>query len=509
MPATTRRMLAEPSLRLRLMCEGDSIDQPIQWVHSSDLVDPTPFLEDGQMLLTVGTQFGEGATASEYHAYVTRLLERGIVALGFGTEVIRSGTPVELIAACKAARLTLIEVPYKTPFIALARWTADYLAREARERNDWALAAQRAISLAAVSQRGLPGVLATLALQLDARVAVFRKDGSLDTDLSPSGFDEELGVLAAEATRLLRATNRASSTLGIGSELATFQTLGPRGGLGGVLAIVGSQPDAAARGVITTAVALVEISLAQGRIRRGDLMPLHAELLSLLIAGRTDIVLRAIPHLPREAIRVVLCRLEGQPPWFLDALERLASGPDSRLFLAPSGNDLVILASEDEWTTLESFLREQQAQAGVSDPTTLARLGPAFAQAKQALARTSTTPPTVVGFASVSDSAFLGIVSSDEMIELAVARLSPLLSDDSGRELLANTVVWLDHNGVWDSAAAELGIHRHSLKKRVETVATKLGLSVDSFGDRAQLWSLLYALEFEPGSALGQAAPGV
>lgn len=502
-------MLAEPSLLLRMMCEGDSINQPIQWVHSSDLVDPTPFLESGQMLLTVGTQFGEGARPSEYRAYVTRLVERGIVALGFGTEVIRSGTPVELIAACKRARLTLVEVPYKTPFIALARWTADYMAREAHERNDWALAAQRAISLAAVSQRGLPGVLATLALQLDARVAIFRQDGSLDTDLSPSVFDEDLGVLAAEATRLLRMTNRASSTVGIGSELATFQTLGPRGLLGGVLAIVGSQPDVAARGVITTAVALVEISLAQGRVRRGDLMPLHAELLSLLIAGRTDIVLRAVPHLPREAIRVVLCRLEGQPPWFLDAVERLASGSDSRLFLAPSGKDLVILASEDEWMSLESFLGEQQAFAGVSEPTTLGRLGPALAQARHALARTPSSPPTVVSFASVSDSAFLGIVSSQEMIDLALARLSPLLSDDYGREILANTVVWLDHNGVWDSAAAAIGIHRHSLKKRVETVAKTLGLSVDSFGDRAQLWSLLYALEFEPGSALGQGIPRV
>ena len=238
-------------------------------------------------------------------------------------------------------------------------------------------------------------------------------------------------------------------------------------------------------------------------------MPLHAELLSLLIAGRTDIVLRAVPHLPREAIRVVLCRLEGQPPWFLDAVERLASGSDSRLFLAPSGKDLVILASEDEWMSLESFLGEQQAFAGVSEPTTLGRLGPALAQARHALARTPSSPPTVVSFASVSDSAFLGIVSSQEMIDLALARLSPLLSDDYGREILANTVVWLDHNGVWDSAAAALGIHRHSLKKRVETVAKTLGLSVDSFGDRAQLWSLLYALEFEPGSALGQGIPRV
>jgi PucR family transcriptional regulator, purine catabolism regulatory protein len=508
MPATTRLMLTEGSLHLSLLHAGDSIDSLIQWVHSSDLADPTPFIEDGQMLLTVGTQFGETAHQDEYDAYVRRLVDRGVVALGFGTEVIRSGTPTELIAACVDAGLTLVEVPYKTPFIAMARWAARVATRESRERDDWALAAQRAISLAAVSQRGLPGVLAVLAQQLDARVAVFSQDGNVDPELSPSDLGDDLEPLAKEASRLLRASNRAASTIELSKGPASLQTLGPRSQLGGVLAIIGAQQDVPTQGVITTAVGLIEISLDQGRIRRGSLMPLHEELLSLLIAGRTDIVLRAVPTLPRQVLRVVLCRVEGHSPWFIEAIERRASAAGSRMFLAPNNGDLVVLVNEDEWKPLAEFLLEQRVSAGVSDATTLTRLGSGLAQARQALARAPRGQSSVTEFSSISGSLFLGFVSSQSMIELAIARLAPLLAEEHGRRILNDTVVWLEHNGVWDSAASELRIHRHSLKKRVETVANALDLSIDKFGDRAQLWSLLYALEFEPGHHFARSSRG-
>ena len=34
-----------------------ALDRPVRWVHSSDLADPTPFLSEGLVLLTTGTQF--------------------------------------------------------------------------------------------------------------------------------------------------------------------------------------------------------------------------------------------------------------------------------------------------------------------------------------------------------------------------------------------------------------------------------------------------------------------
>ena len=53
MPATLRALLGSPSLELRLVtAEQSALGTEITWVHSSDLVDPTPFLSPGQVLLT-------------------------------------------------------------------------------------------------------------------------------------------------------------------------------------------------------------------------------------------------------------------------------------------------------------------------------------------------------------------------------------------------------------------------------------------------------------------------
>jgi len=48
--------------------------------------------------------------------------------------------------------------------------------------------------------------------------------------------------------------------------------------------------------------------------------------------------------------------------------------------------------------------------------------------------------------------------------------------------------VWLAHLGQWDPAAAELGIHRHTLRNRMNTAADILGRSLDSPGTRSELW---------------------
>jgi len=135
--------------------QGDTLDRPIRWIHSSDLADPTPFLSEGLALLTTGTQFLDTDDATTYDEYVARLSARGVVALGFGTEVVREGIPRGLGAACQRHGMPLVEVPYRTPFIAVARANAEAVAAQTYARRSWSLAAQRAISLAALRPDGL------------------------------------------------------------------------------------------------------------------------------------------------------------------------------------------------------------------------------------------------------------------------------------------------------------------------------------------------------------------
>ena len=139
---TLRALLARRDLDLRLASDeaalpADALDAPLRWVHSSDLADPTPFLADDLLLLTTGTQFaslsGIDGDSVEYSAYVARLRTRGVRGLGFGTEVVRDGIPPALAEACRDQGMPLFEVPYRTPFIALARANAEAIAAQARE----------------------------------------------------------------------------------------------------------------------------------------------------------------------------------------------------------------------------------------------------------------------------------------------------------------------------------------------------------------------------------------
>ncbi|WP_314148478.1 PucR family transcriptional regulator ligand-binding domain-containing protein, partial [uncultured Leifsonia sp.] len=181
MPATLAQLLARPELGLRLLTPsavGD-LDAPLSWAHSSELPDPTPFLSPGQVLLITGTP-------DDVEAYVGRLVRHGIAGLGYGTEVVRSGTPEQLVEACTRLGLPLFEVPYRTPFIAVARFVADRLAADAYARNTWALRASRAISLAALRPDALGAVLAELARQIERPVALVGADGGL-ARVAPAG----------------------------------------------------------------------------------------------------------------------------------------------------------------------------------------------------------------------------------------------------------------------------------------------------------------------------------
>lgn len=107
---------------------SDSSDEPgpqlVQWVHSSDLVDPSPFLAPRTVLLTTGSQFGAEPDRDALDSYVRSLVAAGITALGIGVGLQWERIPPALISACELHRLPLIRVPYDTPFLAVVRTAA-------------------------------------------------------------------------------------------------------------------------------------------------------------------------------------------------------------------------------------------------------------------------------------------------------------------------------------------------------------------------------------------------
>ena len=241
-------VLARRELQLRLVWADDTArTRPWGWVHSSDLADPTPFLSPGDALLTTGTQWGSDDAIAPW---VARLAAAGVPAVGFGTEVIRDGTPDALADACAAHGIALLEVPYRTPFIAVARAVADLDAEERYARVRWTLETQRAIAVAALRPTGLVAVVAELARRIGAEAGIVGADGGVLGATPPN-------AVLNEALGMLRAGRRAARVVDDWS----LQTVGAATALTGVLAIgPGSVHDDAERAVVTSVVALAGLA---------------------------------------------------------------------------------------------------------------------------------------------------------------------------------------------------------------------------------------------------------
>jgi len=502
---TLRALLARRDLQLSLAVDDvdpAALDRAIRWVHSSDLADPTPFLSEGLVLLTTGTQFpgGDGADASElYRAYVHRLAARGVVGLGFGTEVVRDGIPPALVDACREERMPLFEVPYRTPFIAVARANAEAIAAEAYARRSWALAAQRAIALAALRPDGLGATVAELAKQLDTWVGMFDAAGEPAREHPPGGLaPETAAALQREVTAVLHRGARAGSSLRIGDTPFTLQTLGRGGHLRGVIAIAAGDLDQEGRVVVTAVIAMAGLALEQqqGLVRaRGAL---RAGLVQSMLAGDPALARRTSRELwgplPPAPVTVgvtdaAAARVDG----ITELLELWADERRGALFFGRTDDGLVLVVPAGDLSVVRDLASRFDLRIGLSDPSGYDGFATAVGQAR--VARDRGIGP-VTAFADVSRAGVLSAFT-DEARSLARAELAPLYDHDAsqGTRLVETLQVWLDEDCSHEASAQVLGVHRHTVRTRLGLAERVLGRDLSSFATRAELWAALRALD--------------
>ncbi len=452
------------------------------------------------MLLTTGTQFEDlGEVPDAYRAYVKRLAARGVVGLGFGTEVVRDGIPPALAEACHDERMPLFEVPYRTPFIAVARANAEAIAAQAYARRSWALAAQRAIALAALRPDGLGATLAELARQLDTWVGMFDAAGELVREHPIGGLDPASGVdLRAEVDAVIRRGARAGSALRIGDTPFTLQTLGRGGHLRGVIAIAAGDLDQEGRGVVTAVIAMAGLALEQHQGLSRARGSLRAGLVQSLLTGDPALARRIARDLwgplPTAPLLVgvtdaAAARVEG----ISELLELRVDERRGTLFFGRGDDGLVIVVAAGDRGVIDEVAERFAVRIGVSDPASYDGFAAALDQAR--VARDRGTDP-VTDFSSVARSGVLSALTG-EARALAAAELAPLTEHDAehGTQLVRTVRAWLDNDCSHETTARALGVHRHTVRTRLAVVERELGRDLSAFSTRAELWAALHAVD--------------
>lgn len=471
-PVPLAALLAREDLGLRQIAGPDArtAGTAVQWVHTSEMADPYPYLLGGELLLTAGVHLTDPTGPAAYlDAYVTRILAAGGAALGFGVAPVHDTVPRALAEACDRYGLPLVEVPPRTTFSGVARavWRLMAEARHAELRR--VTEAQQGLATAAARPDPVPAVLRQLAARLGGAAVLYGPDGA---ELQAAGQARDAARDALrELTEVVRrpapaAPASAADTAGA-THLAAYALGGGRGFALGVATERREPGDHTIAGA-----AVVLLSLLTGEHQGASEAARSAALVRLLLGAPPE---ETGPLLGSELWTVVHARGERTPLAAAALAAALGTGlvdprDDVVRLLVPAGQEVT---ATDGWTL------------GVAAPAAPGDLPAADARAARALRRAEATRQPLVRH---HENGLAALLAPEEADAHARVLLAPL----AGNEALITTLrTWLSLHGSWDRTAVALSVHRNTVRQRITRCAALLGADLDDPDVRMELWFAL------------------
>ena len=135
---TLAELVSVPEFRLSCETGSGGLERQVRWAHTTELLDPSPYLRGGELVCTVGTSL---VTEQACRRFVAAVVQAGCCGICFGSGDVHEGAPKGLIAACNLVGLPLLVAPLGVPFMEIS----EYLARS-RVRAE-AAASERASRL--------------------------------------------------------------------------------------------------------------------------------------------------------------------------------------------------------------------------------------------------------------------------------------------------------------------------------------------------------------------------
>ncbi|MBL1101279.1 PucR family transcriptional regulator [Streptomyces coffeae] len=581
MPPTLASLVHHTALKLTVLAGEDRLETPVRWAHVSELADPVPYMDGGELLLITAMQL-RAEDPEEMRRYVRRLAGAGVVGLGFAVGVKYDEVPAALVAAAKEEGLPLLAVPRRTPFIAISKAVSAAIAADQYRSVTAGFEAQRELTRAAIGAEGPAALLARLASHLDGWAALYDTSGSV-VAAAPDWAARRAARLTADVERLRARPAPASVVVGgDGAESASdaavsdrveLQSLGTGRRTRGVLAVgTGAPLGTAERYAVHAAVALLTLTTERSRALQEAEQRLGDAVLRMLLAGEPDharavagrlygslldapfrmlvaeattgagsgsakspaatVGSRAVPTGPaavgtaddtEHRADTGTAPAAGEPvtdaplATLADAMEAAAARSGEAVLIVPDGGRLIVLAPDggaavavcgehagamEKRRGTATRPRERAAATpgddlviGLSAPAGPIAAATAYRQAEQALSVARRRGRVLVEHEQVAAGSVLPLLADDAVRAFADGMLRALHEHDAtGRgDLVASLRAWLSRHGQWDAAAADLGVHRHTLRYRMRRVEEILGRSLDDPDVRMELWLALKA----------------
>ena len=555
MPPTLASLVHHSALKLTVRAGDDRLDVPVRWAHVSELADPVPYMEGGELLLITALKL-DAEDPEAMRRYVRRLAGAGVVGLGFAVGVNYEETPKALVDAAEEEGLPLLEVPRRTPFLAISKAVSAAIAADQYRAVTAGFAAQRELTRQA--QTGGPeGLLAALASQVDGWAALYDASGAVVAS-APEWAGRRAARLTSDVQKLRDRPAPASSVVGgpENEDRVELHTIGTGRRPRAALAVgTAAAPGTAERYAVHSAIALLTLTTERSRSLQAAEQRVGAAVLRMLLAGEPDHARAVAGGLygelldapfrmmvaERVPVSAALARAEarkGAPPVerpsaaalaaadtggdpfaaLADVVESAAARAGEAVLVVPEGERLVVLAADggaaaaacgEDAAALEparAGIREKVPGGeegglvvGLSAPAGPIAASAAYKQAEQALSVARRRGRVLVEHERMAAGSVLPLLADDAVRAFADGMLRPLYEHDAtGRgDLVASLRAWLSKHGQWDAAAADLGVHRHTLRYRMRRVEEILGRSLDDPDVRMELWLALKAATTE------------
>ncbi len=504
MAVTVVDVLGVPGLSLRLLAGEASTGRPIRWVHASELDDPTPWLRGGELILTTG--MGLGPTAAKQRAYVKRLAAAGVAGLGFGVGFSHGKTPRSLIAASEAIDFPLFEVPYPVPFIAITEAIFTRIVAEQHDTLQRAVDAEHVLTRGVMEGAGLEGLARSLADVTGGWALLMDLHG-----LPLAATSRAASTRAGRVWEELRDSRPSGTSFSLSlvdrGHHISVQPVGAQGRIEAFLAVGKSeQPTQLDRIVAGHALSLFAIELATSRAVADAQRKLQGDFFDQLATGELSAA-DARRGLARfgfdRSARVVAVALEGAEP---EGLANAATDDRARsgggFLISAHEGGVRLLVPADPPVALATFSASvgdrvgAPVRAGAGSAVSAHEVGRSLREATYALRVCRLEGWPHAGFENLGTyRLLLSMTDPDALRAFADSLLTPLDAYDreSRGELIRSLQAFLQHNARWETAAAQLYVHRHTLRYRMRKVEELSGRDLSNSFDRMEFWLALRA----------------
>jgi len=525
-------------LDVRLLAGERGLHLPVRWVHISELLDPTPWLSGGELLLTTGMQLDTPAQQREFAA---RLADHHLAGLGFGTGFKHSAVPPPLLEVAEEREFPVFEVPYEVPFIAVTEAAFTQLVNEQYAVLRRALAAHERLERIVLSERGLDALVGALATLIGAAVVVFDARGeplqqhAFRRAIEPEALETLRGEVHERARR--REARAFMPSLADGNQALALPVSAdgaPRPGAVGpgrapeawLVAIKDAGPlSDFDRLTLHQAVTIVALELLRSRVAGDTERRLAGDVLDAIVRGELtgpELARRLGPFGLSERVAALVLKRAGDGRSSGPSVETalwsalrdeaapalVASVGSLACALVRGGPDDELFALGDRVVTAAGVELHGDVRVGIGRAVPAVDARRSFHEARCALEAVALgeTPaengngsapgqrPRVATYKDLGSFQLLLSLQDDEALRLFCdSILGPIEASEGpyGGELMRSLEAFIEENGQWERAARRLYCHRHTLRYRIRRVEELTGRNLGSARDRIEFWLAL------------------